>query len=207
MPLRRVLMVSGSLRHGSTNTAMLETARACAPDGVEAVLYEGLDALPHFNPDDDVEPLHPAVAELRAAIDAADALLFSTPEYAGALPGSFKNLLDWTIGGTPCFSLDNGSTCLGQFSRGAFNGDLRVAGHWRDDTLTGVTLGIMDPTRSGFMGGITDFNPTLLDRIAFDVMGYDVSLSSTVPEPPTWALMIVAFGFIGASECRRLRSS
>ena len=118
-----------------------------------------------------------------------------------------QQTLDWTIGGTPCFSLDNGSTCLGQFSRGAFNGDLRVAGHWRDDTLTGVTLGIMDPTRSGFMGGITDFNPTLLDRIAFDVMGYDVSLSSTVPEPPTWALMIVAFGFIGASECRRLRSS
>ena len=55
--------------------------------------------LPHFNPDDDVEPLDPAVAELRAAIDAADAVLFSTPEYAGALPGSFKNLLDWTIGG------------------------------------------------------------------------------------------------------------
>jgi len=24
--------------------------------------------------------------------------VFSTPEYAGALPGSFKNLLDWTIG-------------------------------------------------------------------------------------------------------------
>ena len=66
---------------------------------MDAVLYEGLGALPHFNPDDDVEPLHPAVAELRAAIDAADALLFSTPEYAGALPGSFKNLLDWTIGG------------------------------------------------------------------------------------------------------------
>ena len=26
------------------------------------------------------------------------AILFCTPEYAGALPGSFKNLLDWTIG-------------------------------------------------------------------------------------------------------------
>jgi NAD(P)H-dependent FMN reductase len=24
--------------------------------------------------------------------------LFSTPEYAGALPGSFKNVLDWTVG-------------------------------------------------------------------------------------------------------------
>src|SRR4051794_32025446 len=99
MSTRRVLMISGSLRDGSTNTAMLETARACAPAGVEAARYDGLGGLPHFNPDDDVEPLHPAVAELRAAIAAADAVLFSTPEYAGALPGSFKNLLDWTIGG------------------------------------------------------------------------------------------------------------
>ena len=36
---------------------------------------------------------------LREQIDAADAVLFCTPEYAGALPGSFKNLLDWTVGG------------------------------------------------------------------------------------------------------------
>jgi NAD(P)H-dependent FMN reductase len=39
------------------------------------------------------------VAVLRADLAAADALLLSTPEYAGALPGSFKNLLDWTVGG------------------------------------------------------------------------------------------------------------
>ena len=32
-------------------------------------------------------------------IRAADAVLFCTPEYAGSLPGSFKNLLDWTVGG------------------------------------------------------------------------------------------------------------
>jgi NAD(P)H-dependent FMN reductase len=40
------------------------------------------------------------VAELRREIAAADALLICTPEYAGTLPGSFKNLLDWTVGGT-----------------------------------------------------------------------------------------------------------
>lgn len=40
------------------------------------------------------------VARLRTAIDAADALLIRTPEYAGTLPGAFKNLLDWTVGGT-----------------------------------------------------------------------------------------------------------
>lgn len=56
--------------------------------------------LPHFNPDDDREPLPAAVHALRAAISDADAVLFCTPEYAGTLPGSFKNLLDWTVGGT-----------------------------------------------------------------------------------------------------------
>jgi NAD(P)H-dependent FMN reductase len=55
--------------------------------------------LPHFNPDDDRDPLDPPVATLRAQIGSADALLICTPEYAGALPGSFKNLLDWTVGG------------------------------------------------------------------------------------------------------------
>ena len=42
--------------------------------------------------------MHRAVAELRAQISAADALLLCTPEYAGALPGTLKNLLEWTVG-------------------------------------------------------------------------------------------------------------
>jgi len=94
----RILLVSGSTRDGSTNTAALRTARAAAPDGVVADLYEGLARLPAFVPDDD-EPGHPAVAELRRLVRAADAVLFCTPEYAGSLPGSLKNLLDWTVGG------------------------------------------------------------------------------------------------------------
>lgn len=94
----RVLLVSGSLRGRSTNTAALRTAAAAIVPGVEAVLYEGVSGLPHFNPDDDSDPLPGAVADLRSQIRTADAVLLSTPEYAGALPGSFKNLLDWTIG-------------------------------------------------------------------------------------------------------------
>jgi NAD(P)H-dependent FMN reductase len=54
--------------------------------------------LPAFNPDLDRDPLPATVGDLRRAIREADALLFSTPEYAGGLPGSFKNLLDWTVG-------------------------------------------------------------------------------------------------------------
>jgi NAD(P)H-dependent FMN reductase len=95
---RRVLLVSGSLRATSTNTAVLRTAMAVAPAGSQCVLYSGLGLLPHFNPDDDTSALDPAVEDLRDRIHTADAVVFSTPEYAGALPGSFKNLLDWTIG-------------------------------------------------------------------------------------------------------------
>lgn len=94
----RLLLVSGSVRDGSTNAAVLATIAAVAPAGVEAVTYRGLASLPHFNPDDDADPLPPAVADLRARLAAARAVVFSTPEYAGALPGSFKNLLDWTVG-------------------------------------------------------------------------------------------------------------
>jgi chromate reductase len=96
----RVLLISGSTRAGSTNGAALVTLRAVAPPGSTTVMYEGLAGLPAFNPDDDREPLPVAVAELRAEISAADALVFCTPEYAGTLPGSLKNLLDWTVGGT-----------------------------------------------------------------------------------------------------------
>ena len=93
-----ILLISGSTRQGSGNTAALRTVRAAAPDGVAAQLYDGLTALPAFSPDEDERPPGPA-ADLRAQIAAADALLFCTPEYAGTLPGSLKNLLDWTVGG------------------------------------------------------------------------------------------------------------
>ncbi|WP_330297622.1 NADPH-dependent FMN reductase [Streptomyces sp. NBC_00503] len=95
-----ILLLSGSLRAGSSNESVLRTAQAVAPSQVRTVVYEGFAALPHFNPDDDTDPLPAPVAELRAAIKEAAAVLICTPEYAGTLPGSFKNLLDWTVGGT-----------------------------------------------------------------------------------------------------------
>ena len=96
----RVLLITGSTRHGSANTAALTTAAELAPAGVTPVLYGGLAGLPAFNPDHDGDLLPPAAAELRGEIAAAAAVLFCTPEYAGTLPGSFKNLLDWLVGGT-----------------------------------------------------------------------------------------------------------
>jgi NAD(P)H-dependent FMN reductase len=96
-----VLLVSGSTRSLSTNTAALRTIEMLSQErGIRTVSYEGLASLPAFNPDDDDARLPPEPRALRAAIAAADAVLFCTPEYAGTLPGSLKNLLDWTVGGS-----------------------------------------------------------------------------------------------------------
>lgn len=94
-----MLLISGSTRSASANTALVRTAPLCAPTGVTTFRH-GLTALPHFNPEDDRDPLPPSVAALRAGVAASDAVLVCTPEYAGTLPGSLKNLLDWTVGGT-----------------------------------------------------------------------------------------------------------
>ncbi|MFC9896648.1 NADPH-dependent FMN reductase [Nocardia sp. NPDC127579] len=90
-------MISGSTRAASTNTAALRTVAAVAPAGVETMFYDGLAELPAFSPDDDGAG-HGAVVALREQLSRADAVLLCTPEYAGTLPGSFKNLLDWTVG-------------------------------------------------------------------------------------------------------------
>ncbi|MFF2084980.1 NADPH-dependent FMN reductase [Nocardia sp. NPDC058176] len=95
--MTRILLISGSTRNGSTNTAALRTVAVLAPAPVRADLYTGLRELPAFVPGDDPDD-HPAVIALRAELATADAVLICTPEYAGTLPGSMKNLLDWTVG-------------------------------------------------------------------------------------------------------------
>lgn len=93
-----ILAISGSLRAASSNTALLQAAARLAPEGVTLALYRGLGELPPFNPDDDGDAPHPAVADLRAQLVAADGVLISTPEYAHGVPGVLKNLLDWVVG-------------------------------------------------------------------------------------------------------------
>ena len=95
----KILLISGSLRAGSTNLAVLRTAQELAPPSASLSVYAGLADLTHFNLDLDIDPLPSPAASLRQSLADADGVLFSVPEYAGTLPGSLKNLLDWTVGG------------------------------------------------------------------------------------------------------------
>jgi chromate reductase, NAD(P)H dehydrogenase (quinone) len=90
----RILAISGSLRIGSLNAALVRTAQELAPAGVEIELYDGLESIPAFNEDrESVLPL--PVQDLNRRIREADALLVATPEYNGGMPGALKNAIDW----------------------------------------------------------------------------------------------------------------
>src|ERR1039458_754894 len=91
----RILGISGSLRAASYNTALLRAAAALAPEGVEFELLEGLELLPPYNEDLDTEDPHSEVVRVRDAITSADAVLFSTPEFNGTMPGQMKQVVDW----------------------------------------------------------------------------------------------------------------
>jgi chromate reductase, NAD(P)H dehydrogenase (quinone) len=89
-----ILGICGSLRQASFNRAALRMATTLAPQGVTITEAE-ISAIPLYNEDIRAKGFPPAVAEFRASIAAADALLFATPEYNYSMSGVLKNAIDW----------------------------------------------------------------------------------------------------------------
>ena len=89
----RILAISGSLRKGSYNRALLEAAKRVAPESVEVEIYEDGLSLPLFNQDSEGDLTPRPVLELRSRIRAADAVLIASPEYNSSIPGVLKNLI------------------------------------------------------------------------------------------------------------------
>ena len=92
-----ILAISGSLRPNSSNGSIIDKISQLAPAGVIINLYNGTSALPHFNPDMDTDTPPATVTALRKLLANADGVLICTPEYAFGVPGSLKNVLDWTV--------------------------------------------------------------------------------------------------------------
>ena len=93
--MTRILGISGSLRAGSYNTALLRAARSTAPAGVHLEVAT-LHGIPLYDGDlEQSDGLPTAVTVLKDAIAASDAVLLVTPEYNNGIPGVFKNAIDW----------------------------------------------------------------------------------------------------------------
>ena len=100
-----VLALCGSLRAASINAALLHAAARIAAPEADIEVADWLGRLPLYNPDlenvvDDRE-LPRAVNALRLAVDAADAILIASPEYAHGISGTLKNALDWLVSFEP----------------------------------------------------------------------------------------------------------
>jgi chromate reductase len=90
-----VIGISGSLRGGSLNSALLRAAAGAMPAGAKLEIGS-IKGIPLY--DGDVEAtqgLPDAVVKLKERIVAADGLLLVTPEYNNSIPGVFKNAIDW----------------------------------------------------------------------------------------------------------------
>lgn len=89
----KLLGISGSLRAGSFNTKLMhEGARLLKP----AEFTQADIKMPLYDGDAEAAEGQPGQAHaFYKAISDADAVLISTPEYNGQMPGVLKNALDW----------------------------------------------------------------------------------------------------------------
>lgn len=126
-------------------------------------------------------------------------------------------VLDLSVGAAAYLSIDGGATQLfgdSRFSTGARHGDGWQASHWKETYGCGDQIGAMDPTTCRATG----VTVTAQDLAAMDAIGWNLNfdilknsdyqvtsadifngLRSAVPEPQTWAMMLLGFGVLGAT--------
>jgi NAD(P)H-dependent FMN reductase len=95
----RILALCGSQRSRSMSAGLLRACRELAPAGVEFTIFEQHKQFPLFNPE--LEQLPDGVRALQDAIDAADAVIIASPEYAHGVSATIKNALDWVVSHPP----------------------------------------------------------------------------------------------------------
>ena len=103
-----VLAICGSLRAASYNKATLRTAIELKPPRMTIEVAD-ISAFPLYNEDVRAQGFPAPVETFRRQIEAADALLFATPEYNYSMSGVLKNAIDWAsrppdqpFAGKPC---------------------------------------------------------------------------------------------------------
>lgn len=92
--MKRVAVFNGSLRKESINRKFAESIAQLASGKLEFHFVE-IGDLPLYNDDLLADGVPAAVARVKAEIEAADAVLFVTPEYNRAYTPAIKNVIDW----------------------------------------------------------------------------------------------------------------
>jgi len=122
-----LLGICGSLRKASLNRSLLRVVAETLPEGSTMEILDGVLDLPIFNSD---LPEPAAVVTLKAAIAAADGVVFAVPEYNYSIPGGLKNALDW-ISRPPSASPIRGKPCALVGAATGMSGTIRAQAHMR----------------------------------------------------------------------------
>jgi chromate reductase len=150
--------MSGSLRSGSHNTALLRAAFENLPDGVTAEVVS-LSDIPLYNADHVNEHGTPETVEsLRSAVRSADGIVFATPEYNWSVTGAMKNAVDWLSLG-PGSPLDFKPAAI--IGAGGGSGTARSQRHLRD-ILSHNSLCIVSDPQVMVSGAVQRFEGTEL---------------------------------------------
>ena len=123
-----LLGISGSLRRGSYNTALIRIAKEECPPGVD-FLTADISTLPLYNEDVRLQGEPPPVIVLKEQIRSAAALLIATPEYNYSIPGVLKNAIDWASRPPETSPLSNKPVAL--MGAGGMMGTSRAQYHLR----------------------------------------------------------------------------
>ncbi len=92
--MTRLLGISGALRRGSYNAALLRAATRLMPE--DSILeVASIRGIPLYDGDVESQGIPAAVVQLKDAVAAADGVLLVSPEYNNSIPGVFKNTIDW----------------------------------------------------------------------------------------------------------------
>jgi chromate reductase len=89
----RVAVLVGSLRQGSINRILAGALAKLAAGRLDLRIIE-IANLPLYNTDLETE-LPAPVRRFKQEIEAADAVLFVTPEYLRSIPAALKNAIEW----------------------------------------------------------------------------------------------------------------
>src|SRR5690625_96532 len=92
-----IVALSGSIRDNSSTQKSLKSLERYFPKEIDYFIYEGLQKLPHFDPELDREEPPEEVQSFRSLLDKADGVIICTPEYIKGVPGVLKNTLEWLV--------------------------------------------------------------------------------------------------------------